>query len=451
MSLTLRQEPWTQSPFEALSAELDTAWAPDPWCYADLLDREPRVDSAPSNEDLSVVSVPFVGGRSRTVPWLGPFMHARLDRLAFRAAIQAEPFLSEGVFGYRPLPSGLWAHYRSALRRRFEMEDRLAARHKYAAKLDLKKFFPSIESENVRAFSGYGVSDSVVEDLIELLSIVAAKSGYMIPEGYSFARSLANLSLIPLDQSIALPFVRWIDDYTIFSDSVGDLEAEITRFERIVLSLGLQVAQEKTRVGPAETVVSARSGSLVEMHPIPVSRSPGTGVTSKESPGSERQLRYAVRVATERKDRELLLVAAGLAKGMPESLYPRLAWYLATLSRDPDAAAAMSQHLERHHDHPVWAYRRLVAALWYFPTPLVERHRELLLDLATTMTEVYVPAARVFARHLPAELSSLPSARNEGEERAIQLATLESQSGTRQPAASSLDWFSPGPPVKSYL
>lgn len=423
------------SSLSTLRAELDTAWAPDPWAFRGL------PDVILADTQVQRLTVPFVAGRIREVPVLGHGLHQQLDSASHRVATELDHLLPETVCGYRPTAGGGWKHYRQELRRRFELEDTLARDHRIAARIDIQRFFPSIGTGTIRRVlggSGYhGDSDVILQGL----DLITSRTGYPIPEGYAFARALANLVLSHVDQRLdRTPFVRWLDDYTIFGDSTVALERSIADIERFASEIGLRVNRTKTEIVDSSQLKTSRSGSLVELHP---ERNEETLSTKS----TERQLRYSLRLAAENNDGKHLMFLADHFDVIPDSVYPRLAWYLSAVPSSPITLGIVHKALSRPAaDRQAWAILRLAPVLWYLPEPISDELAELLIKQSARESILIPVVARVLARHAPGGLDLLSSGCSAPRtERALALAASEANTST-----SDSD-FSAGPPVKSYL
>jgi hypothetical protein len=395
------------------------------------------------HDDVSVqeLFVPFVANRNREIPVLGHGLHRQMDADAHRLATELDHLLPEAVCGYRPVAGGGWRHYRDELRRRFQIEDALAATFTTAARIDIRRFFPAISLAVLREAIEPSIGLNEFHSLIQGLDRIANRMGYPVPEGYAFARALANLVLSSVDRTLGpTPFVRWLDDYTIFGDSVMEVENSIAKVKESAAAIGLTLNSEKTEIVPSSTLKTARTGSLVELH-----GSDDMEPLALETP--ERQVRYLLRLAAEGSDSRHLTFIARHFDALPDSTFPRLAWYLTSVSENPIVTDILHRTLSSPRtERSAWATLRLAPVLWYLPQPIADGLAESLIKQSIRDPLLMPVVARVIARKAPWALDLLTNVDGSpGTERALALAAEEA-GGIPSDSAFQL-----GPPVNSYL
>jgi hypothetical protein len=269
---------------------------------------------------------------------------------------------------------------------------------------------------------------------------VRTKTGYSLPEGYAFARAIANLTLRAVDAAVERPFVRWLDDYTVFGDSINELEGVIHRVGSAAEELGLSINATKTSIMASDDVRKHRSGSLVELHP---ERTAELELTP-ESP--ERKLRYILRLGAERRDPLLVRQLVLMADSLPEAAYPRLAAYLASVPDAPMALELCEELLSSDRENQDWATLRLAPVLWYVGSSINQATAEVLLKAAWSCSILIPSISRVLAKGQPEAVELLPTDASPLADRARRLALLEAH----RTESDEIN-FSVGPPVKSYL
>lgn len=168
------------------------------------------------------------------------------DELSYRIATQLNPIDSilftailhqygnqiehkratkEFVFSYRFSPSSdgrlystesSWEKYWS------KCEEKLNT-YKYVAYLDISDFYNQIYHHTIEnQLIDCNIPNQAIKFIINLLTSLTQKNSRGIPVGPHIAHLLAELSLIPIDESLLLKgfeFCRYVDDYAIFTNS----------------------------------------------------------------------------------------------------------------------------------------------------------------------------------------------------------------------------------------
>ena len=183
-----------------------------------------------------------------------------LDRLIQQAIVQVltpifDPHFSESSFGFRPK--------RSAHGAAKQVQRTIRRGHRYAADIDLSKFFDRVQHDVLMARVARRVSDKTLLRLIGrylragvMVEGVLQPTDVGTPQGGPLSPILSNILLDDLDKELerrGLPFVRYADDFAVFAKSEGSAErimASVSRF--LADKLRLVVNQEKSRVVACE-------------------------------------------------------------------------------------------------------------------------------------------------------------------------------------------------------
>jgi RNA-directed DNA polymerase len=179
-----------------------------------------------------------------------------LDRLIQQAIVQVltpvfDPHFSESSFGFRPKRSahGAAKQVRATIRRGY----------RYAADIDLSKFFDRVGHDILMSRVARRVQDKAVLRLIgRYLRAGVLVEGILqpievgTPQGGPASPLLANILLDDLDKELerrGLPFVRYADDFAVFAKSrraAQRIMRSVTRF--LTEQLQLVVNEEKSQV-----------------------------------------------------------------------------------------------------------------------------------------------------------------------------------------------------------
>ncbi len=179
-----------------------------------------------------------------------------IERLIQQAIVQVltpifDPHFSESSFGFRPKRSahGAAKQVQRTIRRGF----------RYAADIDLSKFFDRVQHDVLMARVARKVGDKVLLRLIGrylragvMVEGVLQPTEVGAPQGGPLSPILSNILLDDLDKELerrGLPFVRYADDFAIFAKSQRAAErimASVTRF--VTDKLHLVVNQEKSQI-----------------------------------------------------------------------------------------------------------------------------------------------------------------------------------------------------------
>ena len=183
-----------------------------------------------------------------------------IDRLIQQAIVQIltpifDPHFSESSFGFRPK--------RSAHGAAKQVQRTIRRGYRYAADIDLSKFFDRVQHDVLMARVARRVSDKTLLRLIGRY----LRAGVMVegvlqitdvgtPQGGPLSPILSNILLDDLDKELeqrGLPFVRYADDFAVFAKSERSAERIMTSVSRFLTDeLHLVVNQEKSRVVACE-------------------------------------------------------------------------------------------------------------------------------------------------------------------------------------------------------
>ena len=183
-----------------------------------------------------------------------------IDRLIQQAIVQIltpvfDPGFSDSSYGFRPKRSahGAAKQVRRTIRRGY----------RYAVDMDLSKFFDRVAHDVLMVRVSRKVHDKTLLQLIGRY----LRAGVMVdgvfqattegtPQGGPLSPLLANILLDDLDKELerrGLHFVRYADDFVIFTKSQRSAERVFARLHRyLTRKLHLVVNLEKSRIVPVD-------------------------------------------------------------------------------------------------------------------------------------------------------------------------------------------------------
>lgn len=135
------------------------------------------------------------------------------------------PISDKKVFGYRFAPQSDWSLYNPSVSwlQFWENCQIKMSFYKYAVSLDIADFYNQIYHHNIEnQLIESKFPNQVKKWLMNLLESVTAKVSRGIPIGPHATHLLAELSLVPVDNSLSLKgldFCRFVDDIIIFCNS----------------------------------------------------------------------------------------------------------------------------------------------------------------------------------------------------------------------------------------
>ena len=183
-----------------------------------------------------------------------------IERLIQQAIVQVltpifDPHFSESSFGFRPKRS---AHGAAKQVRRI-----IRRGHRFAADVDLSKFFDRVQHDVLMACVARRVKDKLLLRLIGrylragvMVEGVLQPTEVGAPQGGPLSPILSNILLDDLDKELErrrLSFVRYADDCAVFAKSRRAAERIMTSVSRYLTdTLHLVVNQQKSRVVTSE-------------------------------------------------------------------------------------------------------------------------------------------------------------------------------------------------------
>jgi RNA-directed DNA polymerase len=185
-----------------------------------------------------------------------------LDRLIQQAVLQVltpvfDPGFSESSHGFRPK--------RSAHGAAKQVQQTIRRGNRFVVDMDLSKFFDRVQHDVLMSRLRRKVSDKRLLKLIGrylragvMVAGVWQTSTEGTPQGGPLSPLLANILLDDLDKELerrGLPFVRYADDFVIFTRSLRSAQrvfASVSRY--LTRHLRLVVNQEKSRVVESDGV-----------------------------------------------------------------------------------------------------------------------------------------------------------------------------------------------------
>lgn len=163
---------------------------------------------------------------------------------------------SSRVFAYRP--------GKSALDAIAEIEEAMKS-YDYVLKLDIVKFFDSINQKKLLSMLRERISEEDVTELVkEIMSakVLDTRNGTLsvrergVFQGSSVAPVLSNIYMKEFDEkaeSTVSFYVRYADDILVMDNSREHLEEVKKMFENMLHSLDLEVQEEKTQLVSSQT------------------------------------------------------------------------------------------------------------------------------------------------------------------------------------------------------
>ena len=179
-----------------------------------------------------------------------------IERLIQQAIVQVltpifDPHFSESSFGFRPK--------RSAHGAAKQVQRLIRRGHRYAADIDLSKFFDRVQHDVLMVRMARRIHDKCLLRLIGrylragvMVEGVLQSTDAGVPQGGPLSPILSNILLDDLDKELerrGLPFARYADDFAVFAKSRRAAErimASVSRY--LINTLRLVVNQEKSHV-----------------------------------------------------------------------------------------------------------------------------------------------------------------------------------------------------------
>jgi len=189
-----------------------------------------------------------------------------IDRVIQQAIVQIltpvfDPSFSESSYGFRPKRSARSLQPLSWKRAAKQVARTIRRGYRYAVDMDLSKFFDRVGHDVLMARVSKKVHDKALLQLIGRY----LRAGVMVdgqfqattegtPQGGPASPLLANILLDDLDKELeqrGLPFVRYADDFVIFTKSQRSAQRVFDSVHRyLTRKLHLVVNLEKSRIVP---------------------------------------------------------------------------------------------------------------------------------------------------------------------------------------------------------
>jgi len=203
------------------------------------------------------ITMPHKPGSYRD--WLIPTI---ADRMILQTGVSAvaKPLsdsvtASEKAFGFRyEVTPGSIRFYRDPLGSWLDFEEETKKRlenFKYVLQMDLEEAFASIQRQSFYDYVRTAPHGRIAANLIEKLLSVWDPKGRGIPlvNDSLFFLGSAYLSRLDLLLEKETPeFIRFIDDYRVFGNDEGNLEAILERFNRGLETVGFKLNQRKVHL-----------------------------------------------------------------------------------------------------------------------------------------------------------------------------------------------------------
>ncbi|MGH2831734.1 MAG: RNA-directed DNA polymerase, partial [Solirubrobacteraceae bacterium] len=327
------------------------AWVPDVACDVDLGHLASNVSSGREQPFLAL-SVPRPDGGQMRVPVLHPAAIVALHRAVIPLRACCEQALAPGVISYRRGADRNW-RYSPGWRTFSAAAEQLAGRARWVVFTDVKGFFESTPWPVVLRCAR-ALSDRYccvpLQDLTERLS--AAGLNYL-PSGYSDARMLGNLVLTHAERRLTVPFMRWVDDYRLFTTSEEQAEEELGKLAQGLGVFGLELNQAKTRIVPAHSALSEIRSFIAPI--FDSDDSPGKirekligalHVAAAEPTVRRSEMRYSLSALTRECEPAFIDWALQALWDVPWEA-PRLIAYLASVAQDPRVGPGAESALRR--------------------------------------------------------------------------------------------------------
>lgn len=349
---------------EDLRPDREAAWVPDVAGDVDLGYLTSGVSSGRERPFLEL-SVPRPDGSHMRVPVLHPAVIVALHRATLPLRACGERDLSPGVLSYRRGADHNW-RYSPGWRTFSAAAEQLATHVRWVVFTDVKSFFESTSWPVVlrcaRALSDHRTCVPL-QDLAERLS--AAGLPYL-PSGYSDARLLGNLVLAHAERRLEVPFMRWVDDYRLFTTSEEQAEAALERLAQGLGVFGLELNLGKTRIVPAHSALdeirsitapifdpSESTGKIREKLIAALHRA------AADPPSRRSEMRYSLSGLTREREPAFIDWALQALWDVPWEA-PRLIAYLASMPHDPRVGPGVERTLRRAAQaHDPWRVCRL--------------------------------------------------------------------------------------------
>ena len=390
-----------------LREDLDTRWVPDVLADADLVGQlqRPRLDQ----DDVAMIQVPKPSHGSRAVPMLSGSAMSFMRQAIRPVRSIAEAVLQPTVCGYRNGASGD-VSYSDEYRRFREMSAALADDHLYISTADITNFFDSVDHSRVRT-ALVGTLGDIWQSVDHFLEKIASLGVKGLPAGYGDSRMLANLILAEADKGIGVPFVRWVDDYRIFTNSPSEADAAIRRLAISLAPLGLHLNQSKSKTMTTREFLHRHLGKSLDSvyHP---QDEPGPSVQANlrsvflaaMAESDRRRLRFVLpRMAAQRDNFAVTFSLDALRQATVDA--PRIVAYLANFLDDERVCGSISDIMLHEIAEEDWTLSRLTPLLVRVPLSSSVIDRAFNKVMSTDSPIVWGLMLRVLSAHRRTDLT----------------------------------------------
>jgi DNA-binding CsgD family transcriptional regulator len=345
-------------------------WVPDVLRHADALHHpDPLTRQAAALieadgpwPDPIAVDVPRSGFLSRPASQLEPLAAVVYQTVVESVAAAIDRQLGDNVYSARLASQGAallrpgtaaWLRWREAASA--EVRDG----RPWLVKTDITAYFDNIEHRILfRDLDSLGADVTHVRALKSMLSDWALSPGRGLPQGQDASRVLANLYLVPVDQTMAtrnVGYSRFMDDLRLFATTRAEAVRELRLLERTLRQRGLSLSGQKTELLYHEAALADLS-SDDDMDAATYAIASGAGEASAIL---ARLLRASLRQPGMLDDRRARFALWRLRSGRDTS---QLRTVLRELDRLGSVARITAQYLVPHVRLP-WVVERIEAFL----------------------------------------------------------------------------------------
>jgi hypothetical protein len=287
------------------------------------------------------------------VPVLHPAVVVDLHRAVAPLRERIDETLSPGVLSYRLGADRNW-RYSPGWRSFSNIAIRLAEKSQWVVFTDVRGFFDSTPWPVVLRCATALSDKRATLPLQELAERLSAAGLSHLPSGYSDARLLGNLVLGQAERELEVPFMRWVDDYRLFTVNEDQAEQALEQLNKGLGVFGLALNQSKTRIVPAHSALEEiRAFAAPIFNPRQDSQNRirekliAALHRAAADPAKRRsEMRYSLAGLTRENEPAFIDWALGALWEIPWEA-PRLIAYLASVASDPRIGPAADRALRR--------------------------------------------------------------------------------------------------------
>lgn len=214
------------------------------------------IESEPPQFESTLSPAGYTG--FRWVTSIDPFWNAYFLALVISLGPKIEaarvPITEKRVFSYRYSDEKPGHVFRSDLGWSSFMARalELSQSHKYAVATDISEFYRRINHHRLENALQHIDDSEKPKRIIEILSRFSQNSSYGLPIGGPAARLLSEITINQIDKLLLMKnveFVRFSDDYYIFTNSMNDSYAALQALSQaLIVNQGLTLQKSKTRI-----------------------------------------------------------------------------------------------------------------------------------------------------------------------------------------------------------